>query len=72
MKYLIYPIIICFIVFGNVSNAIADISNEIANTKEIERMKYLIYPIIICLLYLGMLAMQLQILKKMNSGIIKK
>ncbi|KES13080.1 hypothetical protein SASC598P14_006450 [Snodgrassella alvi SCGC AB-598-P14] len=40
MKYLIYPIIICFIVFGNVSNAIANISNEIANTKEIELRHY--------------------------------
>ncbi|OOX79006.1 hypothetical protein [Snodgrassella alvi] len=33
MKYLIYPIIICFIVFGNVSNAIA-------NTKENELRHY--------------------------------
>lgn len=33
MKYLIYPIIICFIVFGNVSNAIT-------NTKEIELKHY--------------------------------
>ncbi|MBI0068152.1 MULTISPECIES: hypothetical protein [unclassified Snodgrassella] len=37
MKYLIYPIIICFIVFGNVNKAIADtIKNELKHYKKID------------------------------------